>query len=297
MPSDPITKVRSDGSEPGADSISLRGRSDLMSLMAAAGAGAAAMYLLDPDRGRRRRALIRDKAVHAAHVASDAAGTTKRDVANHARGLAAVARRRFSADERNDSIIVERVRAELGRVVSHPGSIAVSASRGIVTLSGPVLADEAGKLLAEIRDVRGVEDVVDQLTRHEDGSNVPGLQGGSPREARPEILQENWTPAMRLASAVAGGALAASTLGGQRRNPLMAALGLAGAALLARAVTNRPFSRMLVSEPPATVPRRSDTVEREVDIERVRLDDGAGAEQGDGATPYAEPSNTPPAAW
>lgn len=295
MPSDPITNVRSDGDEPTTDSM--QGRSDLMSLMAAAGAGAAAMYLLDPDRGRRRRALIRDKAVHAAHVASDAAGTTRRDVANHARGLAAVTRRRFTADERDDSIIVERVRAGLGRVVSHPGSIAVTANQGLVTLSGPVLADEAEKVLSEVRGVRGVEDVVDQLTRHEDGSNVPGLQGGSPREARPEILQENWTPAMRLASAVAGGALAASAIGGHRPNPLTAVLGLAGAALLARAVTNRPFSRMLTSETPATVPHRSDSVEREVDIERVRLDGGAGATPDDGAAPYAEPGNAPPAAW
>jgi hypothetical protein len=54
--------------------------------------GAALMYVFDPDRGRRRRALARDKAIHAARVASDTVGSTSRDLSNRARGVAAEAR-------------------------------------------------------------------------------------------------------------------------------------------------------------------------------------------------------------
>ena len=36
-------------------------------LLGGLGLGAALMYVLDPERGKRRRALVRDKAVRAAH--------------------------------------------------------------------------------------------------------------------------------------------------------------------------------------------------------------------------------------
>ncbi len=49
--------------------------------------GALAMYVFDPQRGRRRRALARDKAIHAAHVAGDRIGSTSRDLRNRAQGL------------------------------------------------------------------------------------------------------------------------------------------------------------------------------------------------------------------
>ena len=50
------------------------------------------MYVFDPERGRRRRALARDKAVHAAHKAGDALGAKSRDLSNRARGLVAETR-------------------------------------------------------------------------------------------------------------------------------------------------------------------------------------------------------------
>ena len=47
------------------------------------------MYLFDPQMGRRRRALARDKAVSLTHEAQDAARVVARDASNRARGLAA----------------------------------------------------------------------------------------------------------------------------------------------------------------------------------------------------------------
>ncbi|OGA74427.1 MAG: hypothetical protein A3G81_14405 [Betaproteobacteria bacterium RIFCSPLOWO2_12_FULL_65_14] len=51
------------------------------------------MYLLDPEQGRRRRALLRDQLVHAKRVLSERAGSKARDLSNRAQGLAAEARR------------------------------------------------------------------------------------------------------------------------------------------------------------------------------------------------------------
>jgi hypothetical protein len=51
--------------------------------------GAGLMYILDPDRGRRRRALLRDKLVSASNKASDAVGKTSRDLSNRAQGVIA----------------------------------------------------------------------------------------------------------------------------------------------------------------------------------------------------------------
>jgi hypothetical protein len=61
---------------------------DAISLLAGAGLGAGLMYAFDPQMGRRRRAQVRDKAVHLAHDARDVASTVARDVKNRAKGLA-----------------------------------------------------------------------------------------------------------------------------------------------------------------------------------------------------------------
>src|SRR5919108_3855811 len=87
--------------------------------------GAAAMYVLDPDRGRRRRALALDKAVLAAREIGDALDVTARDLTNRARGVAAETWANIRRRQVPDVVLEERVRAKLGRVVSHPHSIEV----------------------------------------------------------------------------------------------------------------------------------------------------------------------------
>lgn len=59
----------------------------------AAALGAAAMYLLDPEHGRRRRALARDKVNSARIKTRKAAERTARDLNNRARGLVAKTRK------------------------------------------------------------------------------------------------------------------------------------------------------------------------------------------------------------
>ena len=214
-----------------------------LGLLGGIGLGGALMYFLDPDRGTLRRKRVRDRLVHARSVASEGLGTTGRDLGNRVRGLAATTRSHLRSDDADDRIIEERVRNEIGRVVSHPSALTVTAEQGRVTLSGPVLAREFDDLLARVRKVRGVTDVGNRLEVHEAADGVPGLQGGVRRTGGEfELRQENWTPAARLATSVIGGAIA--LYGARRRDAAGAALGLAGLALFARGATNNQFKRL-----------------------------------------------------
>jgi hypothetical protein len=201
------------------------------------GLGTAAMYLLDPDRGNRRRALVRDKFALATRKTGDCIQVTTRDLSNRTRGTIAAIQSRFSSEQLDDSVLVDRVRSKIGRIVSHPSAINVTAQNGNVTLSGPVLAHEAPHLLSCVKWVPGVQDINNNLELHEAGDNHPALQGGRERPAyRFEFLQDNWSPTARLLAGAAGASLA--VYGGMHRSALGAGLGAAGLLLTTRAITN-----------------------------------------------------------
>src|SRR4051812_26502241 len=109
--------------------------------------GATLMYYLDPQAGRRRRALLRDQLVHAGRLLREGRRVTARDIVNRAHGVWAEARRWLRAEPGSDAELVERVRAKLGRVVSHPHAVRVAARDGAIELTGPILAREVAPLL------------------------------------------------------------------------------------------------------------------------------------------------------
>ena len=174
--------------------------------------GASAMYLLDPRSGGRRRALTRDKARHLIHKAGEAGAKTRRDLANRARGVAHDAAAVVRRDRPDDAVLRERVRAKLGRHVSHPSAIEVDCLGGNCTLSGKVLASEADGLTGAVAAVPGVANLIDQLERHESADGVPELQGGRERSDRPDLLQRNWPPATRLLAGMTAGAVGGALL-------------------------------------------------------------------------------------
>ena len=207
------------------------------------GLGTATMYLLDPDRGKRRRAFVRDKFALATRKTGDCIEVTTRDVQNRTRGLMAAIQSRLSSEQPDDTVLVDRVRSKLGRIVSHPSAIKVTAQNGNVTLSGPILANEVPHLLSCVKWTRGVQDINNNLEVHERSENHPALQGGRERPAyRFEFLQENWSPTARLLAGAAGASLA--VYGGMHRNALGAGLGAAGLLLTTRAITNTDFTHL-----------------------------------------------------
>ena len=67
-------------------------------LLAGAGVGAGLTYFLDPARGARRRALVRDSMVHSARVTRRAVGIVGRDMLHRTYGTAASMRSPFRHD-------------------------------------------------------------------------------------------------------------------------------------------------------------------------------------------------------
>lgn len=57
------------------------------------------MYLLDPDRGNRRRALIRDKMVRLNRQTQETVGGKVRDMSNRAKGMLHEAKSAFETGE------------------------------------------------------------------------------------------------------------------------------------------------------------------------------------------------------
>jgi hypothetical protein len=215
-------------------------------------AGAAAAYMLDPVQGRRRRALVRDKMVAATRQGREFADAAARDFRYRAQGIKSM----WSGGARDsgdapDEVLISRVRAKLGRYVSHPKAVRVACVEGRIELSGKVLAAEHAAALSGARSVRGVREVADRLTVHESAEGVSSLQGGVARGGEPyELLQHNWSPAVRVVSGGAGSALAAYGLMRGGLAGLLALIG--GGIMLARAGANRPLSELSHALPRTT---------------------------------------------
>lgn len=214
---------------------------------AAVGAGllaAGAMYLFDPVAGARRRSVIRGKMTRALNNMCSGVDKTFQYAAGQFQGMFYEARNLFRADQASDETLVARVRAAMGRVVSHPKAIDVMAHEGVVILSGQVLADELPGLLQAVNGVRGVERVEDVLQVHTSAENIPDFQGQRRRRGwRFALMQENWSPTMRAGAVIAGSALGAWAA--QRRDLLGIPLGVVGLALVLRGATNTPAKRMV----------------------------------------------------
>jgi hypothetical protein len=196
-------------------------------------AGAGLMYLLDPRRGAGRRSQVAQRAGRALREMEQTVEAGARDLGHRARGIAHEAAARVERDLAPDEVIVERVRAKLGRLAAHPSAVRVVSHGGHVELSGPIFSAEHGQILRGVRIVRGVRGLDDRLEPHETAEGVPALQGAGPRPGpRPDPLQRHWAPRTRLLAGAAGALLVGRALLGKGLGRIPA--GIAGAALLGK---------------------------------------------------------------
>lgn len=144
--------------------------------LAGAALGVAGTYFFDPDRGRHRRNLVRDKGTRIAKQASTYGSKLYSDLRNRGQGLVAgIANLRSSGPIDNETLL-NRVRSKFGHKVRHARAIYVRVNDGEVILTGPVLAEELDELIRCVEKVPGVRNVVNHLEVHQ-GPDIPALQG------------------------------------------------------------------------------------------------------------------------
>lgn len=203
-------------------------------LLAAGGlaAGCATMYYLDPQRGKRRRAFVRDQGVHAAHAVANTCEKAGRDFAHRTAGILAGMKCK-SEGIVSDDVLLERVRSAVGHAVD-ASKLEISVTNGTVIVAGRVPSAEAKRLLKKIWSIHGVRGLDASALTLEDGSS-----GSSTLRQRPV----RWTPA-KQAIVGAGGAFASAgaiAIGGA----VGVVLGVSGAAAMIRAISNRPLSSIV----------------------------------------------------
>jgi uncharacterized membrane protein len=221
-----------------------RRRPDLKSLAVAASGGALAACALTGLMRAQRRARARDQMTSAVTHFFRLFDKARRDARNRALGASARIAGRTRRGGISDEKLAARVRSTLGRFTSHPHAIEAYVTNGYVVLEGPILRSEVDELVQVVRKVRGVRDVESRLDVHERAEDVPSLQGPGRMAHVPELLQEHWTPSLRIGAGLLG-TLAIGAAAARRRRTVGIGLAGLGALLLARAYFDEPTARLL----------------------------------------------------
>lgn len=129
-------------------------------------AAAAAMYLLDPDRGRSRRAKLSDQAAALARKAEEKARAQAEYQKGVAQGLAHDLTEPFRPrPDFDDETLRQKVKSEaIGRWEGPKSDVEVDVESGVVTLKGNVDSENVDQLIRLVKGVPGVASVSDQLS-------------------------------------------------------------------------------------------------------------------------------------
>lgn len=135
----------------------------LTRIAAAFAAGAALMYYLDPQAGRRRRALVRERGLAAGHDTGRLLHGKSRHAMDRARGALARARSAFEGEVPADDVLRDRIRSGMGHVIEHPGQVNVDVQQGYVVLRGHASIEEIEDLTLRLSTMRGVVGVDNRI--------------------------------------------------------------------------------------------------------------------------------------
>jgi len=135
--------------------------------IAGAAIGALTTWFFDPQNGKRRRHVLRDRTLAKLRRGAASVDRHARYAAGHAQGAAHAMRPGAShaGDELNDAALARKVESEIFRGEDAPkGSVDVNAENGVIYLRGEVKHPEDVEALAQAaRRVGGVKDVKNLL--------------------------------------------------------------------------------------------------------------------------------------
>lgn len=145
--------------------------SNLIGKIGAFAGGALVMYYLDPQMGAQRRAAFAELLASGLRGNEPPSGSEQRPRLKR-RSYHQLAK----ADPQSDAELRDRIRDRLGRLVSHPRALEVHVDNGAVRLSGDVLARERDGLLLQVREMEGVQKLVNAMTAHETPDGIASLE-------------------------------------------------------------------------------------------------------------------------
>jgi CBS domain-containing protein len=199
--------------------------------------GAGIMYLLDPNRGRSRRATVQNRSAGLYRGIGRFAVKAQRDLQNRATGLVAEAKAKLRREnEVDDDILEARIRARLGHITAYSRAISIGVKKGCVTLHGPVPTDKIDDLVSAVGSVSGVREVISELHAPTPSETIQGFSAKAPG-SRAEAAGSSTSPIIRLAAGAIGGTLAIYGL--RKHGPLAKAAGTLGVGLLAGGISRK----------------------------------------------------------
>ena len=147
--------------------------STAVSAVAALAAGVGLMYLLDPNDGARRRALLRDKVTRCLNETGDFARRTGRHLANRSRGIAHETQSMFQrgGEPADDRTVAERIRARIGHLQQPNADVNVAVIDGRATLTGRCAPDDVEALISTVQSTPGVASIVNLLDVQSSGTS------------------------------------------------------------------------------------------------------------------------------
>jgi osmotically-inducible protein OsmY len=135
--------------------------------------GAALVYFFDPQRGARRRAMARDKALaFFRSLGSDAARFGHKASSDVSGQKQEVAHRQEVQKDVDDQTLKAKIESEVFQPADAPkGEVNVNVENGVVHLRGQVEPELIDDLEQRLRAVQGVRDVENLL--HVPGTDAP----------------------------------------------------------------------------------------------------------------------------
>jgi osmotically-inducible protein OsmY len=142
-------------------------RQKVKSTLTGIGAGAAIVYFFDPQSGKRRRAVARDRITALVRRGARSGARLGRYAASEGYGLVQRVRHTGNGAQQqlNDVTLARKVESEVLGSSPLKGRVNVNAENGTVVLRGQATsADEIRELEERVRNVDGVRDVRNLLT-------------------------------------------------------------------------------------------------------------------------------------